>query len=141
MKAFFLAALMVGSIGPAKAAERLSLSCPGSLDNATTTAGFFGPTKVHQQIPDQVSVEIENGEGRARVPRKFFPMFARVQDGWAEIINLRVGSDEIDGSVNLGPNAKPKLHIDRRSGSISVEGILGRFFGECKAIEAGAHAF
>jgi len=140
MRALILLGLLAAAPGEAEIVN-LRLTCPGSLDNTTTTAGFFGPAKEHQQIPDQVDVEINGAAGRARVPRKFFPMFSRVHDGWAEVINLDVGPNAIDGLVNLGPNAKPRLHIDRKSGSVSVEGILGRFFGTCRAIEAGQRAF
>lgn len=125
----------------ADSADDLKLACPGSLDNTTTSAGFFGPSKQHQQVPDQVDIDISGGTGRARLPRKFIPMFARVQDGWADVVGLSVRSDAIDGAVNLGPTTKPKLHIDRTSGSITVESALGRFFGTCRAIERGARAF
>ncbi len=52
------------------------------------------------------------------------------EGGWFEMKDLVVGGDEITGTVPINVANHPKLRIDRRSGSIAMDGKVGAFAGQ-----------
>ena len=60
-------------------------------------------------------------------------------DGWWDIDELLVGHNEIRGRFRLNALNRPTLNIDRRSGAITVEGMIA-FNGRCE-MDSGHRRF
>jgi len=93
------------------------------------------------QIQATVQVEIHDGQGRVRLPKRLLPALASGgEDGWWPLRDLQIGPDRIQASYRLNGLNKPKLDIDRRTGHIRIQGVE-TFEGECSAVEPGAKRF
>lgn len=135
MSAGLLAASLIAASAQAADAD-LRLACIGQIDRKPGL--FDGPS--NSKAADQLDFEMKDGAARARFPRKIRPA-GMPNDGWADIKDLSVTDDQITGIVKLGIMTKPKIAIDRRTGSVSVRGAIGDFFGTCQAFKGSERAF
>jgi hypothetical protein len=87
---------------------------------------------------DQVDVEINGNEGRIRLPRIVLPLIRGGKGGWFELQRLKVSDRTIEGNAAVNFINKPKVHIDRVTGTISINGREGTFVGRCEAVDAEA---
>jgi len=140
-----LIAICAGSTASAQdTGSRLNLVCmgAGSANKATSAQVFgwngngnFGSANIigNRAVPyeDQVNLWVEGGEGRVRLPRTLLPPLHGGEDGWFELKSVKVTSDAITGSVGINFANHPKLHIDRRTGRISIAGKAGDYAGVC----------
>lgn len=79
-----------------------------------------------------VNLSIHGEQGRIRLPRQMIPpIHSGGSDGWWTIDDLLVGHNEIRGRFRLNAMNQPNIRIDRRSGVITLDGILG-FNGRCE---------
>ena len=95
-------------------------------------------------IAGHLAAILESGADQAenlaltiRLPRVVLPVLRGGKDGWFEIKNLAVGDTTIQGSAAINFVNKPKIHIDRRTGTISIYGMNGTYVGRCQKAEAG----
>ena len=81
-------------------------------------------------------VQTWDGGGRIRLPRSLIPPInSRGNNGWWDLYDVSIGPDRIQATYRLNGLNKPKVVIDRRSGSITVQGTASYGFrGTCDPI-------
>lgn len=85
-----------------------------------------------QDFDTSVNVSIHGDQGRIRMPKRLIPpMHSGGQDGWWGLDDLIVGHNEIRATFRLNALNRPKVIIDRRSGTMSVDGMI-KFNGRCE---------
>lgn len=94
-----------------------------------------------QGYADQVDVELTGEEGRIRLPRVTLPALRGGNGGWFKLSNIQMTDRAITGSAAVNPLNRPKVHIDRMTGVISINGMNGNYTGRCEAVEASARRF
>ena len=78
-----------------------------------------------------VTISIHGEQGRIRIPKQLIPpLNSGGNDGWWNIDDLLVGHNEIRGRFRLNALNRPTISIDRRSGMITVDGMI-KFNGRC----------
>lgn len=121
---------------------RLTLICQGA-DNVTTMGGsgmrgrrggmggMGGPMSSGvSRVSAQLGVLVEGRKVRVRPPPTSLPMFAKPsKDGWFELSKAEVDATAIRGRASLGGMVRPRLDVDRRTGSVT----FGGFSGVCRA--------
>ncbi len=105
------------------------------------SAQAFGTSTQSDQFGEQMDIDVHNGSARVRVPRRFLPPFHGGDGGWFDVSNLVVNDDEITGKVQINFAQHPNLRIDRRSGSVALDGKVGSFAGQCEKYDPTQHAF
>lgn len=79
-----------------------------------------------------VNISIHGEQGQIRLPKQMIPpLHSGGADGWWNIDDLLVGHNEIRGRFRLNGLNRPNISIDRRSGAITLDGIL-KFNGRCE---------
>lgn len=94
-------------------------------------------TETRKDVFDaSLMIQTWNGGGRIRLPKSLVPpLNSGGKDGWWDLYDLYVGSDEIRATYRLNGMNKPKLTTDRRSGRINVQGFSSYGFrGSCDTI-------
>lgn len=90
-------------------------------------------TTGRRSFDSAVNVSIHEGRGSIRMPKDLIPpLNSGGRDGWWELDDLMVGHDEIRGRFRLNGMNRPSLFIDRRNGTITVDGMI-KFNGRCDA--------
>lgn len=113
----------------------------GSVFSKHDSASAFGVSHGQDQFDEQMDVDLNGGAARARVPRRFLPPLHGGDGGWFEVNEVAVTDDAITGTVLINFANHPKLRIDRRSGSITLDGKVGAFAGTCKPFKEEERAF
>jgi hypothetical protein len=135
--------------------EDIQLSCFGQAENTrfeNRSGVEWNPsTHKYEQKSEVVSgkhdfdttlnISIHDDRGRIRIPKQLIPPMhsGGTGDGWWDIEELIVGHNEIRGRFRLNALNRPTLNIDRRSGSITVEGMIA-FNGRCE-MDSGHRRF
>lgn len=91
-----------------------------------------------QDYADQVDIEIEGEAGRIRLPRVVLPPIRGGENGWFELRDLSLGERVIEAKAAINFLNRPRVHIDRTTGVISITGKNGTFVGRCQRAEAEA---
>ncbi|MBA4308074.1 MAG: hypothetical protein C0429_15190 [Sphingopyxis sp.] len=91
-----------------------------------------------QEYADQVDVEIDGSAGRIRLPRVVLPIVRGGKDGWFELRSIKITDRTIEGEAGVNFLNRPRVHIDRLTGTISITGKGGNFTGKCERVEANA---
>ena len=91
-----------------------------------------------QGFVDQVDVELNGADGRIRLPHVVVPIIHGGDGGWFDLHNLRVSDRAIDAEARINIINRPKVHIDRMTGVISINGKAGNYTGRCEAVQARA---
>jgi len=85
-----------------------------------------------QDFDTSVNVSIHGDQGRIRMPKGLIPpMHSGGNDGWWNLDDMIVGHNEIRARFRLNALNRPNVVIDRRSGTISVDGMI-KFNGRCE---------
>lgn len=80
-----------------------------------------------------VNVSIQGGAAQIRLPKQLIPaIHGDSSNGWWDLMDLVVGHDEIRGRFQLNALNRPTVVINRRSGVITVDGLI-KFSGRCDA--------
>ena len=80
-----------------------------------------------------VNVSIQGSAAQIRLPKQLIPpIHGDSNDGWWDLMDLIVGHDEIRGRFRLNALNRPTVVINRRSGVITVDGMI-KFSGRCDA--------
>jgi len=91
-----------------------------------------------QGFEDQVDVRLFSGDDRIRLPRTMLPPIHGGSEGWFKLTNVKVTDRAITASAGVNFMNNPKIHIDRMTGTISINGKAGSYSGRCEAIEPNA---
>jgi hypothetical protein len=91
-----------------------------------------------QDFADQVDVRLFSGDDRIRLPRTILPPIRGGNDGWFELTNVKVTDRVITASAGINFMNHPKVHIDRLTGTISINGKAGSYTGQCQAVDPNA---
>lgn len=91
-----------------------------------------------QQYADQVDVELVGDGGRIRLPQVVLPIVRGGKDGWFELRDLKVSERTIEAKAGVNFMNKPRVHIDRVTGTISINGKAGTYTGRCQKVEQSA---
>lgn len=145
------AALVIAQAHAQAANVDLDLVCNGTGEKVQSQTDYSWDKKSHEykdhtsvgkaQVGGTVQVEIHDGQGRVRLPKALLPpLVTGSDDGWFAIRNLSVRPDRIDGSIKLNGFNKPSIFIDRRTGTLKIDG-METFDGTCSAYNAGATKF
>ncbi len=111
----------------------------GRAPTSFNGTGSYDQTTVRMRdknYADQVDVEINGTESRIRLPRTTLPPVHGGTGGWFQLKDVRINDREIDGSAGVNFVNRPKVHIDRVTGTISIHGINGDYIGQCQAVRA-----
>lgn len=129
--------------------DDLQLVCYGGAEKPTTEyhSGYEWDRQQHKYVPRQsmesgksdfqatISISIHGDRGDIQLPRSLIPPLHGDNDsGWWNIDELMVGHDEIRGKFRLNALNQPRLLINRRSGAITIDGLI-KFNGRCDADE------
>lgn len=102
----------------------------GGFVTGSSNATVYGTRQ--QDFGDQVSLFIEAGEGRIRMPRAMLPAVRGGEDGWFKLGKIEIKDHEITATVRVNFMNKPKLRVDRYTGAISISGKAGDYSGQCQ---------
>jgi len=139
-----LVMLLLQAAQPA-AATQLNLVClgAGSANKVASTYAYGGTSYggsawaniVGQRtVPfdDQVNVKIDGDKGSIRLPRTMLPKLHGGDAGWFELKDVRETDDAITGEAAVNFMNHPKVHLDRVTGTISIDGKSGHYSGSCQ---------
>jgi hypothetical protein len=104
--------------------------------NSSDSSTVYGNRQ--QGFEDQVDVRLFSGDDRIRLPRTILPPVHGGSDGWFKLKNVQVDARSIHASAAINFMNKPKVYIDRVSGTISISGKAGDYTGQCQAVAADA---
>lgn len=158
MRNAFIAATALVALALPAAAEDLDLICDGagtypqtSNGRATITspttglpgANLSGSSTSIQNLAASVRVEIRGDSARILMPPAMTPAINNgSEQGWWPVDRLSVSEDEITGRFSLNALNRPRINIDRRAGTIEVDGNFRYYFlGDCRAVEASERRF
>jgi hypothetical protein len=141
-------ALLPANANAQEAGNRLNLVCGGggsankamqSYGQAWNSDGDSAGAVVTQQravgFEDQLQLWIEGDAGKARMPRAMLPPIRGGENGWFDIKDIKVSDNEITGTVTVNFMNKPKLVLDRLTGTVSLAGKAGQFNGQCQKFD------
>lgn len=129
---------IAASISFSASAAPLTLICQGTaeVDSSKTTLTPYGvvTSDGRTSLEDSVGFRLnDDGTGTARLPRKMLPLVKTSNEGgWFPLIRLEMSADEIVAQVRLNQYNKPRIRIDRVTGSLRIDGPLGDFSGQCR---------
>ncbi|MGV8870436.1 MAG: hypothetical protein ACOH2S_26295 [Janthinobacterium svalbardensis] len=128
--------------------EDIQLQCYGQAEKTTlqSRSGYEWDEKQHKFVPKlgwetgktnqdaSIVVSIHDDQGSIHIPKSLIPPLnsGGSDDGWWRINDLIVGHNQIRGRFQLNGLNKPTLSIDRRSGDMTIEGLM-TFNGRCEA--------
>jgi len=105
------------------------------------SAWGFGSHQNLSQFGEQMDIDIAGGKARVRVPRRFLPPLHGGDGGWFEVHELTISDTSITGKVAINYANHPNLRIDRRVGTVALDGKVGAFAGECQKLDPDKRAF
>jgi len=129
--------------------DDIQLVCYGGAEKPTTEfhSGYEWDSQQHKYAPKQsvetgrsnfqatINVSIRGDRGDIQLPKSLIPpLHGDTTNGWWAIDDLVVGHDEIRGKFRLNGLNQPQLSINRRSGAITIDGMI-KFSGRCDADE------
>lgn len=135
-----------GSRSDRRYRDDVQLTCYGTAEKTTleTRSGYQWNADKHKYEPKSelyngrqdfdtaVHVSIHDDQGHIRIPKQLIPpLNSGGSDGWWTIEDMIVGHDEIRGRFRLNGFNRPTMTIDRRSGTIVVDGMI-TFNGRCE---------
>ena len=126
--------------------EDIQLVCYGGAEKPTTEvrSGFEWDAQQHKYVPKQsvetgksnfeatINVSIHGDRAEIQLPKSLIPpLHGDSNNGWWSISDLIIGHDEIRGQFRLNALNQPRLSINRRSGAITLDGMI-KFSGRCE---------
>ena len=90
--------------------------------------------KDREAFQDRVEVRIAGSEGRIRLPGMMLHLVQGGDDGWVELSDLKLTDGTITGSAAVNLMSRPKVHIDRNTGTIRISGRAGSYSGTCETM-------
>lgn len=124
--------LVCGGGGSANQASR---SYGQAWDNEGNSASGYVTQQRAVGFEDQLQLWIEGDAGKARMPRAMLPSIRGGENGWFDIKDIKLTDNEITGTVTVNFMNKPKLVLDRLTGTVSLAGKAGQFNGRCQKFD------
>lgn len=90
--------------------------------------------KRSEPFQDRVEVRIAGNEGKIRLPGTMLPAIQSGDDGWVRLSDLSLTEGSITGSATVNLMSRPKVHIDRNTGTIRISGRAGFYNGTCETM-------
>jgi hypothetical protein len=132
----------------AAAPQAVTLSCQGSgsvdasQTSSTNTYNYktqkyesgTATTTGRKPFTGMTQVEIAGAMGRIMLPKPMKPLMSNDSEGWFPIGNIAASDKEITGQISINGLNKPKMKIDRMTGTIAISGGFSDFTGQCQAI-------
>lgn len=133
--------------------ENIQLLCHGQADKITTETRTgntwnnetkkFEPTAEiingRRDFEATINISILGDRGRIRIPKHLIPAVnGGGSDGWWQIEDMMVGHNEIRGRFQMNGLNRPNIVIDRRNGTMSLDGML-KFNGRCEQNSGRRH--
>lgn len=148
-----IALLLIQAVVAQPPASELNLVCLGAGSaNKVASAYAYGGTSYggsawanvvgQRTVPfdDQVNVKIDGDHGSIRLPRTMLPKFHGGDSGWFELRDVQETDDAIIGTAAVNFMNHPKVHLDRITGTISIDGKSGHYSGSCQKYDPAAAA-
>lgn len=135
------------------AATSLSLVCNGNgtaTDTETTFTNSYdrknkssehgtAQTNVKHPYTGTSSVEISVGSARIKLPAPMIPpLESSNREGWFPVQDFSMTESEIKGTVRINILNKPKLVINRMTGTMTLSGPYSDFSGQCERLAQDA---
>ena len=135
--------------------ESLNLICygEGEKPSAETHYGYEWDHHLHRYVgrsrtemgtrefETSVTLQFFGDEGRIRLPHKLIPpIHSGGENQWWELHDVEITNDDIRAYYKMNGLNKPKVHINRVTGRIKINGIED-FSGRCEAIDPGSRRF
>lgn len=126
--------------------DDIQLVCFGQAEKTTVEShnGYQWDDAQHKYVPKStvetgktnfdanLNVSIHGERGSIRLPKSLVPPInSGSNNGWWDIDDLIVGHNEIRGRFRLNGLNKPTIVINRRSGTIAIDGMI-KFNGRCE---------
>jgi hypothetical protein len=137
-----LTAIAIAAATAATAPPPINLICTGTAlkdERVGTTLDFIGGNVRTERIgtQDTIRFTIEaGGTGTAYLPGRLQSPYKEAnKDGSFNLMRVVQTNNEITGQIRLHANYKPKFRLDRLSGVVTVNGVLGEFSGTCERFD------
>ena len=117
---------------------------PGAgYDDIALVCSGRGSSDSEGRFRGSLNVQVSGGGGRIRLPNQLIPpLNSGGRDGWWELRDVSVGGSTIRATYKLNGINRPSVVIDRRSGSISIQGLSKyAFSGDCDPDDNGPRRF
>lgn len=131
--------IAIATAATATTAPPINLICTGTAlkdERVGTTLDFLSGNARTERVGTQDTVRFTIGAdstGTARLPARLqSPHKEANQDGSFNLMKVLQTDNEITGQIRLHANYKPKFRLDRLSGVVNVNGVLGEFSGTCE---------
>jgi hypothetical protein len=144
--ALALAAQADGQYERAERGDDIQLVCYGEAEKTIVQnrSGMEWDNDKHQYVQKSaietgksnfdtaVNVSVHGSAAQIHLPKQLVPpIHSDSNNGWWDVMDLIVGHDEIRGRFQLNSLNRPTLVINRRSGVITVDGMI-KFSGRCE---------
>ncbi len=124
--------------GGAGTATKPTASSAYAYDNSGNSANATVYGRRSEAFEDQVDLVIDGENSRIRLPRTMLPPIKGGKDGWFSIKDIKVSPESFSGSAKVNFINHPSVYVDRRTGTISINGKGGTYTGRCERVETGA---
>lgn len=131
--------IILGLLAAEGAASPINLICTGTAlkdERVGTALDFIGGTAKTERIgtQDTVSFAIKpDSTGTAHLPDRLQSPYKEANsDGSFNLIKVTQSENEIAGQIRLHASYKPKFRLNRLSGVVTINGVLGAFSGTCE---------
>lgn len=142
LSALFLAVMGVPSStyaqAPAADPAVINLICTGASFKDETVGSALdlmagnGRTE-RVETANSISFAITGNAGTARLPRNMLSGYREAnKDGSFNLVKVEVAENEITGQVRIHGMNKPRFRLDRLTGTVTIDGVLGDFSGRCE---------
>ena len=132
----------------------ITLVCTGTGTSTETQTTYVNSYQKHEDSKHAVVqttgkqsyngtayVEINGAFARVKVPSPMLPPINSGNDGWFKVKDLFINDREVTGKLRLNGLNKPKLRIDRTTGTLSLGSGFADFTGQCEKQDPNKRAF
>lgn len=150
--AVFLLAAVCSAASAVHAQDKL-LACTGSgtVSDVQTTNGqdynyktheidksTSSSTTVRKPFSGTATVELSDSTVRLKLPPAVVPVLSDGKEAWYVLNDAFIGDKEITGSIRFNLLNKPRIKIDRLSGTLTLSSGFADFSGNCALVDQAA---
>lgn len=123
----------------AGSANRVAATSIFGSDSSGNSAWAQATSSRSVGFDDQVDIEIgDDGKGKIRMPRAMLPRLHGGDGGWFDLKDVSLTDAAITGTAQVSIINSPKVRLDRRTGTIAINGKAGDYSGECRKYDPAA---
>lgn len=125
------------------AVPSLELTCTGNgiatreevatvygAENSGNSAWPTMHARTTARFAERVTLRVANGESHIRLPEAMLPA-GHGSDSWFALGNLEIAGESITGFAAVNPLSRPRVHLDRKTGAIRIDGRSASYSGIC----------